>query len=294
MKFPWNRERQGPLMVGICGRSCSGKGAVCEAIAGRNSEVLHIDSDIFFTGTTSCVYKGYQCWEHTDCVRWNHLVETFAALRAGTGAIIQDRSAWTGSYDVEVMPDDLRKRNIVLVEGFLLFTMKSVLELLDSRIFIDVSDYNLLLRRLKRQGSMNGMNYVDEVIVPVSKEYEPKLRNTADMVFDGNLAKQDVAKSVTGYINELLSRKSFSTQLSSSPQAPTWQVHFGDLVTDHAWHSVDFHELKDWVKQRRNELDTGHELAGNTFTYRRNPGHGSYELRLSGRRHMYRYSREPT
>jgi uridine kinase len=51
MKFPWNREKQAPVVIGICGRSCSGKGVI-DAIAGANHEAIHINADIYFTNTT--------------------------------------------------------------------------------------------------------------------------------------------------------------------------------------------------------------------------------------------------
>jgi len=61
------REEEAPLIVGICGRTCSGKTAITEAIASVNRNILLINMDIFFKNKTSCHFNGSECWEHTDC-----------------------------------------------------------------------------------------------------------------------------------------------------------------------------------------------------------------------------------
>lgn len=287
MKLPWNREKEGPFIVGICGRSCSGKG-VADDIAGTQYEALHVNADIFFTNMTSCVYKGYKCWEHANCIRWPHLVETLTRLKGGEGAIIQDRSLWTGSYDVEITSDDLRRRNIILIEGFLLFTAQvteEVLKLLDSRLYVDVSDENMLYRRLMRDRSMAGINYIHEIVIPVSKEYETEQKANADIdgTIDGNRTQEEVRRDLTN-------------RLGFPGKKSAWKAHFGDLITDHAWHPVDLSNLKDWAgtEQSLNAMEYGQELFGNTFRYRKNRNYVTYEVKLGEKRHLYRYTREPT
>jgi len=98
MQILGNREKVAPLIVGICGRSCSGKTAIAEAIASVNRNVLLINMDIFFKNKTSCRFNGFECWEHTECIWFGRLIGAVKALKNGKGTIIRDRSLWTGSY----------------------------------------------------------------------------------------------------------------------------------------------------------------------------------------------------
>lgn len=56
------------------------------------------------------------------------------------------------------------------------------------------------------------------------------------------------------------------------------------LVRDHRWHDIDYDDLKNWVKKRKDRLDAGEELKGKTFVYRLNRGTSKYQVRL---RHAY-------
>jgi len=64
------------------------------------------------------------------------------------------------------------------------------------------------------------------------------------------------------------------------------------LIKDHKWHDVDYDDLKDWVKKRKDRLDAGEELKGKTFRYRLNRNTGRYQVRLRHRYHTAVY--DPT
>jgi len=52
------------------------------------------------------------------------------------------------------------------------------------------------------------------------------------------------------------------------------------LLLDHNWHDIVYDDLKEWVKSNRGKLDSGAELKGKMFSYRRNSGTGKYQVRL--------------
>ena len=64
----------------------------------------------------------------------------------------------------------------------------------------------------------------------------------------------------------------------------TLQTRFRMELRDHNWHSIEFEDVKDWAKQKKDILDAGQELAGKTFRYRYNKSLGKYQVRL---RHHY-------
>lgn len=287
MRFFKKKGNRDPSIVGICGRSCCGKGMVAEAIASVNRNVLHINMDSFFKIKSPAQYKGYDNWDCVEALRVDRLIEVIKDLKNGKSVKIPSRG-WTEIFDVEIPSEKLIERNLVLVEGFLLFAVNELAGLFDSRIFIDVSDLSILYRRLLREKSMWNINYMYDVVIPMSKNYEERQKGNADIIFDGNVKEDKIITGVTKHINDALLGTGAGCSLDYFGKQLPWEVRFGDLLTDHYWHPVDFHNLKDWVQQRWNELESGQELFGNTFRYRKNRDSGMYEVKL-GTRNIYRY-----
>jgi uridine kinase len=83
------RPVKGPLTMGICGRSCSGKGLVCEAIANVNREVLYLNSDVFFKSQTPCRFTKHnrngdgECWECSKSIWFDRLINCIKAIKNG-------------------------------------------------------------------------------------------------------------------------------------------------------------------------------------------------------------------
>jgi len=276
------------LLIGICGRSRCGKDSVAQRIASVNKNVLHINMDIYFKGKTECKYNGFDCWEHTGVIYFDRLYELVSSLKNGYRSVIKDRSLWYGSYDCEISSDDLRKKSVVIVQGYTLFTDPKLTALFDNRIFIKISNENIIKRRPGE--------YTKYVVIPVSEEYASQCK-AAEKTFDSNTFKVDlIADDLVTYINIQLNANAYDEMLKIPSCNQAWQVLPGDILSDHEWHSIDFHNLKGWVKRRNSEILAGVTLKGNTFEYR---GNGTcYWIRLRKEsdyyKHIYRYTLEPT
>jgi len=284
-----------PLIVGICGRSCSGKGALTEALASVNREVLLLQADCYFHKSTSCTYRGYQCWEHTDCISFDRLIDNLRSLKKGKDTVIRVETSWMPQVNIEISHDDMRTRKLIIVDGFLIFAVEELVDLFDYRVFIHASDFNILYRRQVRNG-VGQINYIHDVVIPVSKEYEQIQKYNADLVIDGDRPKDGIINNVGRYLCEKLSQSNADFRIGLPPKQLAWKVYPGDLVMDNTWHPIDFDNLKEWVKKEKDRLDAGEELKGNTFRYRRSPHSGTYEVRLSTqyKPNICRYTREPT
>jgi len=187
--------------------------------------------------------------------------------------------------NIKISREDIKIKRIIIVDGFLIFAIKELVELFDHKLFVDVSDYNLLKRRLIRNG-FEGFNYICDVVIPVSKEYEQIQMSNAGTIIDGNKTKEEVIDDTYRYFHKI----GFSLKQTNQ----SWKVHPGDLLTDHESHPIDIEDLKDWVKKEKGKLDKGEELKGHTFRYRKNLHLGIYEVRLSSTIPICRYTREPT
>jgi uridine kinase len=267
--------KQPPLVIGIYGRGCSGKDSVAQRIASVNKHVLHINMDIFFKNKTNCPYgkNKHECWEHTDVIWFDRLCRVISALKNGKGVTIKDRSAWYGSYDCKIFSRDLHKPRIIIVQGFLLFTDSQLINLFDGKLFLNVSDKNIIERSRDRRENYNSESYIREVVIPVSKEYAHQSK-VADKSFDTN---KDTIENITDKLVGCINTK-FGKCLISPMQGRTWEVKEGDLLSDHEWHPIDFSEKSKMIQE-------------GIFEYRRNPNTDRYEVRLShdNYRHIFRY-----
>jgi len=282
------QQMQKTPIVGICGRSCSGKGAATEALASNNRDVLLLQSDYYFLEKTPCSYKGYACWEHVNCIDFSRLIRDVESLRSGQGIVVKTPS-WKSPEKVQITKEDLKNIKLIVIEGYLIFAVKQLADLFDYKIFVDSSDYTILKRRPMRDG-FKVFNYVQDVVIPVSKEYERVQKDVADVIINGEKQRSEVVKDVSQLLQQKFSNVGFT------PGQSPWKVSPRDLIQESVWHPIDFSDLKDWVKKEKKRLDSGDELKGRTFRYRKNLRTGIYEVRLSSSHQprICRYTLEPT
>lgn len=173
-----------PVIIGVCGRSCSGKSTVVKELEEKyRGQFLHINQDKFFKVKA-------ENWERPEALRFDKLVEAITLLKEGKRVFIPTHR-WTEVFDREVKP-----HKVIVVEGYLLFVDRELNKLFDKKIWVDVSDVNLLYRRIKRFNKLNQINYAMNVVIPESKNYEVMQRKEADVIINGNKTREEVVKEV--------------------------------------------------------------------------------------------------
>jgi len=281
-----------PLIVGIGGPSCSGKGAVIDQIAGRNYHALRICQDSFFRINSPVQARGYTDIDDPRALMMDEFARVVLSLKEGRGTRLPSRG-WTEDFNVEISDAEVGRRPLIIVEGFLLYITDELADLFDARIFIDVSDLNILYRRLKRENHFFGLDYTYDIVIPNARRDGPRQRKSADKVINGDQAISEVTAQVIEYLNSGI----LPSRLRIDVDRPTWPVSFGKLITDNGWHPLAAGDLKDWCKSAENLaiLRSGEELKGNTFTYRQGSlGADHYEVRLNGWCNLFTYSNQPT
>jgi len=281
-----------PFIVGMGGPSCSGKGAVIDQIAGRNYHVMRICQDSFFRIDSPVQTRGYTDIDDPGALMMDEFARVVSSLREGRGARLPSRG-WTEDFNVEITDAEVSLRPLVIVEGFLLYITDELADLFDARIFIDVSDLNILYRRLKRENHLFGLDYTYDIVIPNSRRDRPRQRKSAHKVINGDQPIAEVTAQVVEYLNGGILPPRLRIDMENDP----WPISLGMLLTDNGWHPLKDGDLKDWCKTAENMaiLRSGDELKGNTFTYRQGAlGAGHYEVRLNGWCNMFVYSNEPT
>ncbi len=179
-----------PVAIGIAGRSCSGKSDVVDYLEEKHEgKILHISMDKFFKKV------GFN-EERPESIMIEQFRDSINKLKKGEPALIPSE-AETEVFDLEVRPCKL-----IIAEGHLLFADKGVSDLFDKKIWVDVTDSNLLSRRIARGDAYSIPDYIMNFVIPESKKYEQLQRERADVIIDGNNPKEQVMGEIDKLLKE--------------------------------------------------------------------------------------------
>ncbi len=192
-----------PIIIGLCGKSCSGKSTLAAQIAKENPQVTAISIDNFFKKESPIKHKGHNNWDCMESILFEDFKITIKKLKNG-GVVNIPSKGHTEVFDKKITPN-----KIILVEGFLLFADKELNELFDKKIFVDVSNEVLVERRLKRDQTIrvNQQEYINEVLLPYSKKFEEVQKEYADIILNGNKEFEKAKKELDKIIAESMNKK---------------------------------------------------------------------------------------
>jgi uridine kinase len=179
-----------PLVIGIAGGTGSGKTTVTNAILDRldKSRVNVIQHDSYYSDLS--VHGGLTPdrvnFDHPDSLETPLLIEHVRALRAG-------RSIDQPIYNFTThrrMDATLRidPREIIIIDGILIFVDKELRELMDIRIFVDTDADERLIRRIRRDILERGrsiesvMNQYIRTVKPMHLEFVEPSKHWADVI----------------------------------------------------------------------------------------------------------------
>jgi len=175
-----NSWYQGPSsvkMIGICGPSCSGKSTSCKSLRPYFGYTL-IQLDRFFKKQPGGVCHGYPDWDIEESLMIDRLIACLDQLKHGEPTLIPSKG-WTEDFNRLIYP-----KPIIVIEGFLLFLNNNITSFLDKRVFIDLSEENLLKRRINRDGLQN-KEYTIKCVIPHYRKYRQVLLNNTELSING-------------------------------------------------------------------------------------------------------------
>lgn len=186
-----------PQIIGVCGRSCSGKSDVTRFLEKKyKNQIVRIPCDRFFKVFNATELDETDGWESPSSIRWDRLIYSVKKLKNGESTHIPSKG-WTEVFDQLIEP-----KEIIIVEGYLIFTNKEIIDLFDKKIWVDVSDQNILWRRTLRDGNTGGVEYTMNKVIPISKRYEKQQRKNADIIIDGNKTKEEIIKELESSVKK--------------------------------------------------------------------------------------------
>lgn len=178
-----------PLVIGVVGGSGSGKTTVARSIYDQlGLDATFLDQDAYYRDLQDLPLEARARvnFDHPDAFDTELLVAHIQALRAG-------RAIDKPTYDFALHTRAARTvrlepRDVILVDGILLFAEERLRALFDIKLFVDVDDDIRFIRRLQRDVTERGRTvegvirqYLDTVR-PMHLEFVEPSKRYADVI----------------------------------------------------------------------------------------------------------------
>ncbi len=205
-----------PLIIGIAGGTGSGKTTVTNKILKflDKNRVVVIAHDSYYADIKSYGGKTPDMvnFDHPNSLETDLLIEHLRQLKTGR-SIHQPMYNFT-THERMKETKSVDPKEIVIVEGILLFVNRDLRDEMDIKIFIDADADERLIRRIKRDILERGrsvdsvMNQYIETVKPMHLEFVEPSKHWADIIIPRG-ADNDVAiDMVVTKIKSLLVQKS--------------------------------------------------------------------------------------
>lgn len=148
-----------PLIVGICGGSCSGKTTLAKqlqkAFGGPEQCGLIFQDSYYFDQSSKFKGDGENVnFDHPSSLDFKHMAEHLKALKEGHSVELPIYDFVTHKRKNESLKLD--PKPVILVDGTLILSQLEIRSLLDVSIFLDVEEHIRLERRKKRDVTERG------------------------------------------------------------------------------------------------------------------------------------------
>ena len=187
-------------IIGICGGSGSGKTTLVEAVRAHLSTdvVSVISQDSYYKNHDSLTFEE-RCklnYDHPNAIDYDLFVLHLNQLKKGKSIyspIYSYSEHLRSDKFIEVFP-----KQVVLVEGILIFAHTPLREQFTTTIFIDAEDDTRLSRRMARDILTRGRtakevrNRFEDTILPMHNAHIQPHKETSDYIFDNN--KDDLSR----------------------------------------------------------------------------------------------------
>lgn len=176
-----NDQKFVKLIIGISGASGVGKSTVASKFAKMwPDKFLHIDCDNYFNDYKRLPRIGkWRDWDNPRSINWKRLVADINQLRKGK----QVKSFQRDKIKQYRQPLLLSPKETILLEGFLLLWKKEVRDLLDIKIFFDLPEREITIRRESQEGIPDD-GYIKQIVIPAYRKYILPTKRFAHHIID--------------------------------------------------------------------------------------------------------------
>jgi uridine kinase len=179
-----------PLVIGIAGGSGSGKTTVAQAILQRvgTDRIAFLQHDSYYKDLRGLppAQRNEFNFDHPNSLETDLLIKHIAALCNGKPVEVPIYDFSTDSRTTQSFT--VQPRNVILVEGILIFTEAALRKMFDIKIFVDTDSDLRFIRRLERDIHERGRS-TDSVVKqylhtvrPMHLEFVEPSKRYADVI----------------------------------------------------------------------------------------------------------------
>lgn len=162
------------LIIGIAGGTGSGKTTVVKKITEQctTDGVVVLPQDAYYRDQSHLPLEERleMNFDHPDAVEFELLIKHIKQMQEGKQIQMPIYSYLTCTRSIETIP--VSPKNVIIVEGILIFTNKVLRELCDIKVFVDAEADDRLIRVIKRDIVERGRS-VDKVLDRYIKTVKP-------------------------------------------------------------------------------------------------------------------------
>ncbi len=193
-----------PYFIAIAGPSGAGKSVFCRLMQSNFAGVSRLKLDDFFKDIDDVPkILDWTNWDDPTSIKWDELVKAATDLKSGHYAIVPHYSR---KDDKMVGEKCVFSSPIILVDGFLSLYDPRLRDLIDLKIFFNLSEDSQVKRRKLRQPWVED-GYIENVLLPNARKHVIPTKDFADFIVNAELPPQSVADYCVGIISLALKNR---------------------------------------------------------------------------------------
>jgi uridine kinase len=183
-------EHPVPLVIGIAGGSGSGKTTVAQGILQRvgTDRIAFLQHDSYYKdlGGLPPTQRSNINFDHPNSLETELLIQHIASLRDRKAVEVPIYDFSTDSRTGQTFT--IQPRNVIIVEGILIFTEAALREMFDVKIFVDTDSDLRFIRRLERDITERGRSTESVIkqylstVRPMHLEFVEPSKRYADII----------------------------------------------------------------------------------------------------------------
>lgn len=200
------------MFIGICGGTGSGKTTIARKLVGAvgAENVVLVEQDSYYRNLADMPLdeRHRANFDHPDAIDSDMLVNHLLRLKQGlvVEMPLYDFKTHTRSDRIEI----IEPKQVVIVEGILIFAEPRVLDLLDVRVFVDTPDDIRFIRRLRRDIAERGRTTESVIeqyfasVRPMHFEFVEPSKRHADVIIPEGSQTGVTVELLCGLVRERL------------------------------------------------------------------------------------------
>lgn len=204
------------IIVGIAGGTGSGKTSVANLIVEDlkkfGTKISLLEQDAYYKDHMEMSFeeRTKQNYDHPDAIDFDLLIEHIQKLKEGYD-IEKPIYDFTTHKRTE-KTEHINSAPIIIVEGILIFTMASMRDLFDMKVFVDTDDDIRLLRRIERDMTERGRSFTNirdqymKTVKPMHLEFVEPTKRYADIIIPRGKSNKVGIKMITSRLKYLLKK----------------------------------------------------------------------------------------